>query len=114
MVITGHHQLWVDRAVPVGRISPGTHGPGGVLPLLEQVPGDHLAQLPIGLLPGLADSGYHFYRHLTWTAERRCAGEGSIQRQQPKAQEQKTLHRFTSLRVQDMPAQRAWVRALAY
>ena len=62
MVIASHHQLRVNGALLVGGIGVGADRSGGVLPLLEHLPGQLLLQLVCGLLPGLTSAVAHLYR----------------------------------------------------
>lgn len=70
----------------------GADRSGGVLPLLEHLPGQLLLQLVCGLLPGLTSAVAHLYRVIARALDLLCLGVGRTMRQHQGAKEQQVLH----------------------
>jgi len=88
VVIAAHDQLRIDGAILVRSVGRGTQRPGRLLPLLEELLGDLLAQLMIGLLPGLTGAEAHFNGVVAGASDRRRLGVSPTEGQQTDSQEQ--------------------------
>ena len=104
-VIASHDQLRVNGAVLVGGISSTAERLGCFVPLFHQSLADLLAQLGIGLLPGLFSAVAHLHRVLTRALDRRWFGVSGSWKDCQDANDQQSSHSLWCLCLQGMQAE---------